>query len=125
MTYRYCRLYLRDFVTLSQKRPAYTLNQLISLDQDHNLLDGIIRTEYLESDLVKVLEQANYTIDEQKLSAIYSSPVTNASTRSSVEFYYDAETIELVSKKEKFIIDKYSYQPPLISLERTDEIRAA
>ena len=124
MTYRYCRLYLRDFVTLSQKCPAYTLDQLISLDQDHNLLDGIIRTEFLESDLIKVLEQANYTIDDQKLSAIHSSPVTNASTRSSVDFYYDAETIELVSRKEKFIIDKYSYQPPSISLERTDEIKA-
>lgn len=118
MTYRYCRLYIRDFLKASQTRPLNTYQQLVSLDQECNLLDEIIRTESLESDFIRVLEHAGYSVEEEQLAIIESSPATNTSKRATVERYYDQETIDLIHEKDKFIIEKYNYQPPKLD-ERT------
>lgn len=84
------------------------------MDGTQNLLKGIVRNEFLEDDLVKVLGLAGYDLTQEQLDVIYAGKKkkTNISKHKTVGFYYDQETIDLVREKDRFIIDKYQYSPP-------------
>ena len=115
MTYRYCQLFHRNFLLESKKNNIADLNELMDFDKSHNILDEIIRVENIESDVFRVLNKLNYQLDTEQLGLIKQSKKTNKSKHLHFSHYYDRETIDLVAQKEKFIIEKYSYLPPLIS----------
>jgi len=114
MTYRYCRLYHRDFFLKENQNKLRSYNDLIEFDKTNNLLDFIIRNESLEDDVVDVLKKVGYNLDENQIKFIYDSSKnkTFKSKHYDSSYYYDNETIELVTNSEKFIIEKYGYKPP-------------
>ena len=115
MTYRYCRLYQKDFFLKKNQTGLKNCNDLKEFDKTHNLLTFIIRNESLEDDLVTILTKAGYNLDENKLKFIYEN--AKSKTFSSVHYdsnyYYDNETMNIIAEREKFIIEKYDYKPPI------------
>ena len=114
MTFRYCRLYTKDFFTESNKHKPKTIDQLVDFDREFNILDEAIKVENLEFDLINAIQKANYQLKEEQYNLINQAPKTNTSKRFDVSHYYDQETADLVAEKEKFLIDKYKYLPPKI-----------
>ena len=112
MTYRYCRFYLKDFFIPQNFKGIKKLEELKDFDKSNNLLHYMIKTENLEEDLIDTLEKIGYKLDNATIESIRNSGKTNISKHYSTSFYYDEETIKLVSEKEKFIIEKFGYSPP-------------
>lgn len=114
LTFRYLHLYCRRPGRLVAGPRFASIGQLRRFDRDNNLLDGVIRNESLESDLVRVLREAGYRLGAEQLDRIESGArqKRNASGHRPAAFYYDAETIRLVQQHEQLIIGKYAYRPP-------------
>lgn len=112
MTYRYCRLYLKNFLRESRINTINSLDSLYHLDKTANVLDGMIKTENLESDLLEVLKKSGLSLSEEQVKQVLDRPKINTSQRFDTGVYYDSETVALVASKERFIVDKYNYQPP-------------
>jgi hypothetical protein len=116
MTYRYCKLYLRNFFEPDVFDRIGTLDDLIHYDNDNCLIDLLVRQESLEDDLIEALKESGHTLTEEMVSIIRSgkeNKVNRSERESGAGFYYDAETIQLVRDAERFIIDKYDYSPPM------------
>jgi len=60
------------------------------------------------------LKNAGYDLSEDQLRIIErgADSRTNPSDHLPTEFYYDQETVDLVAKNERLIIEKYSYSTP-------------
>ena len=115
MTYRYCRLYHKDFFLRTNRLKLRSYDDLTEFDKTHNLLNFIIRNESLEDDFINALKKAGYELDENKIKFIYDSSEkkTFKSRHFESSYYYDRETIDLIATSEKFIIEKYGYKPPI------------
>lgn len=114
LTFRYSYMYLQDFFNGENFRKIKNLRQLIQFDRTHNLLDYVIRTENLEDDVIRILNDIGYELKPSTIEWIRSQKKTktNKSERKDSSFYYDLDTAELVSRQEQFIIGKYDYTMP-------------
>lgn len=112
MTYRYFKIHSISFFEQAKALELNTLNQLKEFDEEFNILNRTIKCENLESDLISTIKQAGYNLSDSQLNLIVQSSKTNKSKHFDSAYYYDDETIDLVAEKEKFIIEKYSYEPP-------------
>ncbi|MDZ4262148.1 MAG: hypothetical protein U1B30_07440 [Pseudomonadota bacterium] len=115
LTYRYFKLFTNlgnDLYALPDLADPSRLN---SLWDKRSITNFIIKTENLEADLIDAFACAKIPLSEEQLAFIQQgkNEKTNTSSRKSVDFYYDAETIQLVAEKEAFIIARYDYQPPV------------
>ncbi|MGA1868176.1 MAG: hypothetical protein ACMUJM_06470 [bacterium] len=115
MTYRYCKFYLKNFLSKRYSTNIHTLDELKNLDKKSNILKGTIRNESIKDDLIRVLHDAGHTIDKKIILQIYNNinKKINQSEHLDPKYYYDKETIGLVAQRDKFLIEKYSYAPPL------------
>jgi len=114
MSYRYCTFFIKDFLTRKVVQKVNNLDDLVALDAKHNLLNGIVKVESLEADLIQILVESGHLIDcniQRKINDFARTKI-NASKRLDTSLYYDQETLDLISTKEKFLINKYSYKAP-------------
>ncbi len=114
LCYRYFRLFtLGDSIYDDQR--LHTFDGLADYDREMNITQGIICTETLESDFVRVLAEAGVVLSDEEIASICNQEggITNASTRRSAAYYYDDETISLVAEKEKYLIGKYGFSAPV------------
>lgn len=114
LTYRYFRLYtLGDRVFRDPRLHAFS--RVGEFDREFNITQGMIRTESLEEDLIRVLSEAGYSFSEKQLRAIrnQNDEKTNVSERKSADFYYDEETVALVAERDRYLIEKYGYVAPI------------
>jgi len=114
LTYRYFRLFtLGDRVFRDQCLADASV--IAEFDKEYNIATGIIRMESLEADFVRLLTRAGVLLTEQQSASILNkeSGKTNISRRKPAAFYYDDEAIELVARGDKFLIEKYGYEPPV------------
>jgi len=105
--------FLKDFFQTKNFKGIKNVEELRNFDKNNNVLDFAIRVESLENDFIQMLEKFGYSIDEKTKNQIRSSGKTNVSKHRKTSHYYDEETIKLVAEKEKFIIEKYNYKPPI------------
>lgn len=114
LTYRYCYMFVQDFLAQDNAKGFSNWDELRSFDSSHNLLDYVIHTENLENEVLSILENIGYEITERERKAVFEMRrhKRNKSRHRETRFYYDDETIELISKREKMIIEKYDYEPP-------------
>ena len=110
LTYRYLKLFCqKDFSTIT------SINDLKDFEKNNCYIDYFISNENLEEDLITVLRLCGIEISETQKDRIYSYKKTNTSSRKEKSsFYYDNDTIALVQDREKLIIDKFGYTPPII-----------
>jgi hypothetical protein len=113
LTYRYCKLFHKNFFKKDIFKGIKNFDCLNEFDKKNNILDYTIKTENIENDLIYVLNEVGYKIDKKIKNIISVSGKTNISKHFNTEFYYDDETAKLVYEKEKLIIDKYKYLPPI------------
>jgi len=113
MTYLYCNFFIKDFFKTQNFRGMNSFEELKEFDKKNNLLDFTIKVESLENDFIAMVEKFGYNIDEKTKNLILKSGKTNISKHLKPSTYFDEETIELVAEKEKLIIEKYNYSPPI------------
>ena len=113
-TYRYFRLFTTGNRIFNDR---HLLDQrgIEEFDRDFNILGGVIRTESLEEDFIRVLCDAGYVLSDDQLQEIreQADNKTNVSQRKSAKYYYDDDTIALVGKRDQYLIRKYGYEPPV------------
>lgn len=113
MTYRYIYRYSDDIKPLYIKGNLKHFDDLVRYDQEHNMLDGVIRNESLFTDLIDQLEKSGIALKPDEKSRIIQLDRVNTSKRErNLDFYYNQETKDLVSRRERFIIEKYGYSFP-------------
>jgi hypothetical protein len=112
LTYRYTLLFAADVESLFSPDGIRTLQALRDFDRRQNILHLIIRTESLEEDLITVLKSVGHQVDGQAVARVRTAPRTNTSRHRRTADYYDAETIDLVARREALIVEKYGYSPP-------------
>ena len=112
LTYRYLWLYSSDPSALFAAGRVRDLPTLQAHDAKNNLVELVIRTESLEADLIGVLKAVGHDVNGAAESKLRGATRTNTSNHRPTRDYYDDETIDLVARKEAFIIAKYGYQPP-------------
>jgi hypothetical protein len=116
LTYYYLQLFSRNSADLysHQIRDFDALHQF---DQTHNILKAVIRTENLEDDLIKILQEIGYELNQEQLHQIQKPDRTNTSSRvRDISYYYNQETLDLVAEKERLIIQKYNYAVPVLAV---------
>lgn len=114
MTYRYIGIYTGGRSGGAVERIT-NAEDLAAYDREYNVLDDVIRTESLHDDLIRVIGAAGYMLDQGTIEDIRNAGRTKTSTRYPAGQYYDSRTLDLVMEKERFLIEKYAYQPPEIS----------
>lgn len=113
MTYRYFRLFTHAD-EIYKNKSIELLSNLKEFDESNSISKGMIRTEHLEDDFIQLMNSAGKSLTVEQEQNIRSQKKTNTSKRKPISFYYDQQTIDLVSKKEQFIINKYHYLPPAL-----------
>jgi len=113
LTYRYFRLYTTGNNVYRDHRLKHA-ECLADYDREYNITRGMIRTESLEDDFIRVLAEAGCSLTEQQVKVIRNREVgkTNVSERRPARYYYDDETMALVARRERYLIEKYGYHPP-------------
>ena len=115
LTYSYIKVFTKDITDILNNR-VKSIEDIREFDSKNNVLNDIIRNEYLEEDVIRILRKAGYELSDARLEKIYASQRINSSSRfRDIGSYYDEETVELVRQKEYFIIQKYGYTPPKLS----------
>jgi hypothetical protein len=115
LSYRYFRLFTLGDAVYHDAR-LRTPAGLAAFDQEFNITSGMIRTEALEEDFIRVLHVAGYTLNAEQLAALCNKEggKTNVSERRAAAHYYDADTLALVAEREQYLISKYGYTPPAL-----------
>ncbi|WP_045225230.1 hypothetical protein [Methyloterricola oryzae] len=111
-TYRYSRLFVRflDHLFMPEMKNS---DRLYSVLEQDILPDFIIRNESLEQDLVMLLSHCGITLAAEQVDFIHSTYKTNPSQRErKTGYYYDPETIEMVRRRDRHLIEKYGYAAP-------------
>lgn len=109
MSFRYINLCCKNMDTLEHLSSISNLEELTQFDQNQCYIDFFIRQESLEDDFCTAIEKI-LTLSSEDKEFIYNAKKTNTSKRSlTIEDYYDAECIELVQSRDRFLIDKFNY----------------
>jgi len=110
MTFRFLRLFIDDGVWRNRASDIKTLADIRALFEQHCIVDEFIRTESIERDIARLLTGLGVDVNEEDLQTAKA----NTSRRRDVNYYYDAESIELVREQEQFIIGHFGYEPPAV-----------
>ena len=70
----------------------------------------IIKMENLVPNFINSLESKNIYLPEESINKLKSKQKVNTSTHKDYRQYYDDESIELVSKKDRLIIKRFNYE---------------
>lgn len=103
-TYLFLFLFSKHYPKLFDKR--LTASTLKSLELN---VDFFLRSENLSEDFKSLMSQSQIHLSDKLLAKINAK--TNVSERAhTTNYYYDKESVELVRKKDAFIIHKFNYE---------------
>lgn len=109
MTFRYFTLFVRDAETVDNS--VSTVEALKAYDKQHCFANHFIRNESLPQDFLKTMEACGVKLTDEQKNTVLEAKKTNVSTRpKGLDHYYDDESIQLVMRREKFIVDKFGYK---------------
>ncbi len=111
MTYRFLKLYTAHDRWRSARRRIANYDRLLAYWQESSILDRTIFTETLNEDLREFLKEVRIT---PGLPDLKSLERTNPSQHRRWQDYYDTKSCALVQREERFIIDQFNYEPPLV-----------
>lgn len=90
-----------------------TAADLATFMEGNDTKDHVIRRENLESDVLETLMRIGIHLGSQDRNRIWDLKRTNVSDRElDPAYYYDRESVALVSQREQLILRRYSYEPP-------------
>jgi hypothetical protein len=109
MTFRYFTLCTKNGENVD--KAVSTMEALRTYDKENCFIDFFVRNESLAEDLIKAIEGCGVELDEEKKKTIRDAKKTNVSSRPhGPAHYYDDASIQLVARREKFIIEKFGYK---------------
>jgi hypothetical protein len=109
MTFRYFSLCTRNGENVDKS--VSTLDALKNYDKENCFIDHFVRNESLAEDLIKAIAACGVELDDEKKKQIREAKKTNVSSRPhGADYYYDNASTQLVARREKFIIEKFSYR---------------
>lgn len=112
MTFEFLRLFLEFKHWPRLSRSISSMTDINEAYERHGIGNRFIRIESLERDVAEILNELEVAIDQTDLKGAR----TNASRRHpSASYYYDDETIELVRNEERFLIERFGYEPPIVT----------
>jgi len=115
MSYRYLRLCCLEPRKLDDQRLISNFTDLTQFEAEACYIDFFIRQESLEKDFLKAIEKIRPLKQEEK-DSVFSAEKVNISKRPfKISQYYDSESIELIYNRDKLLIDKFGYVPPIDS----------
>lgn len=113
-TFRFCRLYLADEEILYNGSIS-TFEDLQSTYDQGNILQHVIRMENITGGILELLQLSGTPVDDDTEDRIREMKRTNPSSRrKDLSFYYDAETVEIVRRRDALILEKFEYRPPIV-----------
>ena len=116
MTYRYFRLFtIGDRVYKDKSLSEF--DSLALFDVNYGIVKDMIRMESLEEDFLRIVDRVGMHLSEEQINEINDkkSGKTNTSKRMPVEYYYDETTAQMVAEKERYLIGKFGYKPPVLA----------
>jgi hypothetical protein len=114
MTHRYLFLCCKGLDKLKSTTTVENHEGLVSFDQKNCYIDFFVRQEHLEEDLCLGLDKIRKLSDEEKMM-VFIKKKTNTSKRAlTISDYYDQSSIDLIRGREKLIIEKFGYTPPMV-----------
>ena len=109
-TWRYIRLYCQNANFKNLER-LNSKSKLLKFDQKTCYINKFIRNESLVEDCIETLRCLDVNISLEDQDKLYSLERTNKSLRNHpTQFYYDKKSIQLISKRDVLIIDKFKYK---------------
>jgi hypothetical protein len=109
MTFRYFTLCTKNGENVD--KAVSTLEALRTYDKQNCFIDYFVRNASLADDLIKAIEGCGIELDDEKKKVIREARKTNVSSRPhGPEHYYDDASVQLVARREKFIIEKFGYK---------------
>lgn len=108
MTYRYFNLYVRDAANIPVT--VGTQDGLRAFETSNSFVHHVIRQDSVTEDLIKALDRSGIALTDEQRKMIYDTKVNGRPAR--IERFYDEESVELVARREKFIIERFGYQRP-------------
>jgi hypothetical protein len=113
MTYRHLYLCCRNTQTLLTPSKIINFDGLQQFYNQNYYINFVIHQERLNEELQTAIENIRPLTNHDK-SLIHNASKTNTSRREYLlSEYYDSETCDLVGNRERIIIDKFGYSPPL------------
>ena len=110
MTYRFLALTTDYVAWLRTGRKCRTYDEVVAFADSHTIVSRVLRAETLDQDLLELLKRAK--IDVSSADAANWGK-HNISHRRAYSEYYDEETSRLVESRERFIVDRFGYEPPI------------
>ena len=112
MTFRYLNLCCQNMQDIISLQAISNFNDLVQFDKDNCYIEFFIRQESLEDDFCKAIEKVR-AMTQQEKDMVYGAKKTNTSKRSlTISDYYNDECIDLVEKRDQFLIEKFGYSFP-------------
>lgn len=114
-TYRYCVLHVAGCRPGAPHWNGTHSDALLQWVEQDYLLDGCVRVEHMADDLIEVLTGAGYDLDDGNRAALREAAGTRSNTSGSgdrVAGFYDRRTRDLVTERERLIIERHGYEPP-------------
>lgn len=109
LTFRYFTLFVRGAETVDKS--VSTVEALKAYDKEHCFVSHFIRNESLAADFLETVAACGVKLTDAQKQSVLEAKKTNVSTRpKGPDFYYDDESIQLVMRREKFIVDKFGYK---------------
>jgi hypothetical protein len=108
MTYRYFSLYVRGASDIPVT--VGTQEGLRAFEAGNSFVHHVIRQDSVTEDLIKALDRSGIALTDEQRKMIYDTKANGRPAR--IERFYDEESVELVARREKFIIERFGYQRP-------------
>jgi hypothetical protein len=111
LTFRFLFLFVEARTWRQMATKIESQSELLALYRDHGIVDRFIRMEQLEHDLSSILKDLK--IDFNQSDFILKNK-TNTSKHHDTSFYYDNETVDLVTEHDKLMISEFKYKAPVL-----------
>lgn len=112
LTFFYLEKFVRSPEILFEGRIC-DMQALEKFDWQDCAVTEFIRLESLKDDFLRVMHDAGY--DSCDFEELKGKNKNSSSRRKDITYYYDESTVQLVAKKEDFIIKKHGYSIPLLN----------
>jgi predicted transcriptional regulator len=110
MTYRFLALTTDYGAWMRVGRKCRTYDEVVDFADKHTIVSRVLRAETLDEDLLELLTAAGIEVSPAD-TATWGKH--NISYRRAFSEYYDEETSRLVESRERFIVDRFGYEPPI------------
>lgn len=109
MTFRYFTLCTKNGENVDKS--VCTMEALRKYDAENCFVSHFVRNESLPEDLIRAIQGCGIELENKQKKAIREAKKTNVSSRPhGPEYYYDEASVQLVGRREKFMIEKFGYK---------------